>query len=192
MGSLKLAATLLLLGSPVLVSSALAQSAPTYGLGRTPSAEEIRARDINISATGEELPPGRGTPKEGEKVFTLQGCIVCHGPEGAGGVGPKLKSSTSQDLPIWRRERILPLRSPFATTVWDYINRGMPLGREGTLKPDEVYALTAYLLFLNKVIPEDTVLDEKSLPKVKMPIGEGWARLPDWKPNTPRFTGYPY
>ena len=116
MGSLKLAAILLLLGGPITVSAALAQSAPTYGLGRTPSAEEIRARDINISATGEELPPGRGTPKEGEKVFTLQGCIVCHGPEGAGGVGPKLKSSTSQDLPIWRRERILPLRSPYATT----------------------------------------------------------------------------
>jgi S-disulfanyl-L-cysteine oxidoreductase SoxD len=193
MGSpLKLAATLLLLGSPVLASYALAQSAPTYGLGRSPSAEEIRARDINISETGEELPPGRGTPKEGAQVFTLQGCIVCHGEEGVGGVGPALKSKTSQDLPIWKRERILPLRSPFATTVWDYINRGMPLGREGTLKPDEVYALTAYLLFVNKVIPEDTVLDEKSLPKVKMPIGDGYAKLPDWAPRTPRLKGYPY
>src|SRR5207248_9298586 len=67
-------------------------------------------------STGEELPPGRGTPKEGAKVFTLQGCIVCHGEEGVGGLGPALKSKTSQDLPIWRRERILPLRSPFATT----------------------------------------------------------------------------
>ena len=192
MGSLKLAAILLLLGSPVLVSSALAQSAPTYGLGRTPSAEEIRARDINIGAAGEELPPGRGTPKEGAKVFMLQGCVVCHGEEGAGGLGPTLKSKTSQDLPIWKRERILPLRAPFATTVWDYIHRGMPLGREGTLTPDEVYALTAYLLFLNKVIPEDTVLDEKSLPKVKMPIGDGYAKLPDWAPRTPRLKGYPY
>src|SRR5215468_4512747 len=193
MGSLKLAAILLLLGSPVLVSSALAQSAPTYGLGRTPSAEEIRARDINIGPTGDELPPGRGTPKEGEKVFTLQGCIVCHGPEGAGGgPAPALKSKTSQDLPIWKRERILPLRAPFATTVWDYIHRGMPLGREGTLTPDEVYALTAYLLFVNKVIPEDTVLDEKSLPMVKMPIGDHYARLPDWKPGTRRLEGYPY
>ena len=79
MGSRKLAAILLLLGCPVLGSPALAQSAPTYGLGRSPSAEEIRARDINIGETGEELPPGRGTPKEGAKVFTLQGCIVCHG-----------------------------------------------------------------------------------------------------------------
>ena len=192
MGSLRLAAIVLLLGSPVLVSPALAQSAPTYGLGRTPSAEEIRARDINIGSTGEELPPGRGTPKEGEKVFTLQGCIVCHGPEGVGGVGPALKSKTSTDLPIWRRERILPLRSPFATTVWDYIRRGMPAMNEGTLTANEVYSLTAYLLFLNKVIAEDEVLDKQSLPKVKMPIGEGYARLPDWKPNTPRFTGYPY
>jgi len=192
MGSLKLAALLLLLGSPVLVSPALAQSAGTYGLGRTPSAEEIRARDINISATGEELPPGRGTPKEGEKVFTLQGCIVCHGAEGVGGLGPALKSKTSEDLPIWKRERMLPLRAPFATTVWDYIHRGMPLGREGTLTPDEVYALTAYLLFLNKVIPEDTVLDEKSLPNVKMPIGDHYARLPAWKHGTPRLQGYPY
>src|SRR5499427_1338479 len=121
MGSPRLAAILLLLGSLVLVSPALAQSAPTYGLGRTPSAEEIRARDINIGPTGEELPPGHGNPKEGAKVFELQGCIVCHGGEGVGGVGPALKSKTSQDLPIWRRERILPLRSPYATTVWDYI-----------------------------------------------------------------------
>jgi S-disulfanyl-L-cysteine oxidoreductase SoxD len=189
---LKLAATLLLLGSPFLVSPALAQSQPTYGLGRVPSAEEVRSRDINISATGEELPPGRGTPKEGEKVFTFQGCIVCHGSEGEGGLGPRLKSKTSQDVPIWKRERILPLRAPFATTVWDYIHRGMPLGREGTLTPDEVYAVTAYLLFLNKIIPEDAVLDEKSLPKVKMPIGEGYARLPDWKPGTRRLEGYPY
>ena len=189
MGSLSLAAILLLLGSPVLVSSASAQ---TYGLGRSPSAEEIRARDINIGPTGEELPPGHGTPKEGAKVLELQGCIVCHGPEAVGGVGPRLNSNTSQDLPIWKRERILPLRAPFATTVWDYIHRGMPLGREGTLTPDEVYALTAYLLYLNKVIPEDTVLDEKSLPKVKMPIGDGYAKLPDWKPGTRRLEGYPY
>src|SRR3984885_5945601 len=192
MGSLKLAATLLLLGSPVLVSSAFAQSAPTYGLGRTPSAEEIRAKDIIIGAEGEELPPGRGTPKEGAKVFMLQGCVVCHGEEGVGGVGPALKSKTSQDLPIWKRERILPLRAPFATTVWDYINRGMPLGREGTLTPDEVYALTAYLLFLNDVIPEDQVLDRESLPKGKMPLGDQYASLPDWKPKTQRLKGYPY
>src|ERR1700754_2205517 len=115
MGSLRLAAFLLLLGSPLLVSPALAQSAPPYGLGHTPSAEEIRARDSNTGDTGEERPPGHGTPKEGAKVFELQGCIVCHGGEAVGGLGPRLNSKTSQDLPIWKRERILPLRAPFAT-----------------------------------------------------------------------------
>ena len=187
MGSLRFVTIVLLLGSP-----ALAQS-PTYGVGRTPTAEEIRALDISIGPTGEELPPGRGTAKEGAKVFQLQGCIVCHGPAGiGGGPAPALKSKTSQDVPMWKRERILPLRAPFATIVWDFIHRGMPLGNEGSLSADEAYALTAYLLFLNKVIPEDQVLDKESLPKVKMPIGDDYARLPDWKPGTPRLQGYPY
>jgi S-disulfanyl-L-cysteine oxidoreductase SoxD len=187
MGSLRLVAIALLLSSP-----AFAQS-PTYGVGRTPSADELRRLDISIGPRGEELPAGRGTAKEGAKVFELQGCIVCHGPEGAGGgPAPALKSKTSQDLPIWKRERIVALRAPFATIVWDYIRRGMPLGREGTLTADEVYALTAYLLFVNKVIPEDEVLDQQSLPKVKMPIGDQCGRLPDWKPGTRRLEGYPY
>jgi cytochrome c len=103
-----------------------------------------------------------------------------------------LKSKAGPEVPIWERERILPLRSPFATTVWDYINRGMPLGKEGTLTADEVYAITAYLLFINQVIPEGEVLDAQSLPKVKMPIGDDYASLPEWKPRTRRLQGYPY
>jgi S-disulfanyl-L-cysteine oxidoreductase SoxD len=190
MGSLRLVTIVLL---PIVLGSPAFAQSPTYGVGRTPSAAEIRALDISIGPTGEELPAGRGTAKEGAKVFELQGCIVCHGAEGiGGGPAPALKSKKAQDVPIWQRERILPLRAPFATTVWDYINRGMPLGREGTLTPDEVYALTAYLLFINKVIPEDEVLDKQSLPKVKMPIGDEYARLPDWKPGTRRLEGYPY
>src|SRR5499427_11082173 len=194
MDSLRLVTIVLLLGSPVLLGGpAFAQSSPTYGVGRTPTADEIRALDISIGPTGEELPLGRGTAKEGEKVFQLKGCIACHGKAGAGGgPAPALQSKQGQDVPIWERDRILPLRAPFATTVWDFINRGMPLGNEGTLKPDEVYALTAYLLFLNKVIPEDQVLDKESLPKVKMPIGDDYARLPVWKHGTPRLQGYPY
>ena len=192
MGSLRLVTIVLLTIVVLLGSPAFAQS-PTYGVGRTPTAAEIRALDISIGPTGEELPAGRGSAKEGAKVFELQGCIVCHGPEGkGGGPAPALKSKKAQDVPIWQRERILPLRAPFATTVWDYINRGMPLGREGTLTADEVYALTAYLLFLNQVILEDEVLDKQSLPKVKMPIGDHYGRLPDWKPGTPRLQGYPY
>ena len=76
--------------------------------------------------------------------------------------------------------------------VWDFIHRGMPLGNEGTLTPNEVYALTAYLLAVNKIIPEDQVLDQNNLAKVKMPIGNEWVRVPDWKPRPPRVPGFPY
>src|SRR5262245_24348857 len=84
MGSLRLVTILLLLGSP-----AFAQS-PTYGVGRTPTAEEIRRMDISIGPTGEELPPGRGTAKEGAQVFEQKGCIACHGPAGLGGDGARV------------------------------------------------------------------------------------------------------
>jgi S-disulfanyl-L-cysteine oxidoreductase SoxD len=190
MASLRLVAIVLplvLLGGP-----AFAQSSPTYGVGRTPTAEEVRRLDISISPTGDELPPGRGTAKEGAEVFEQAGCISCHGETGIGGPAPALRSKKSESLPIWERERILPLRAPFATIVWDFIHRGMPLGNEGSLTADETYALTAYLLVLNKVIPEDTVLDKDSLPKVKMPIGDDYARLPEWKHGTPRLKDYPY
>ena len=171
--------------------SALAQG-PTYGVGRTPTPEEIRALDISIGPTGEELPPGKGTAKEGAQVYRAKGCAGCHGAAGIGGTAPNLKSKDPKNPDVWARGRILPLRAPFATTVWDYINRGMPLNREGTLTADEVYALTAYLLYINDVIPEDETLDAQSLPKVKMPIGDKYASLPEWKPRTPRLKGYPY
>jgi cytochrome c len=180
----------LLLGS-LVGSPAIAQS-PTYGVGRTPTAEELRRMDISIGPTGEELPLGRGTAKEGELLFMQKGCIGCHGAEGKGGLAPALQSQQGPDVPVWKKERILPLRSPYATTVWDYINRGMPLGLEGTLAPDEVYALTAYLLFLNNVIPEDQVLDKQNLPNVRMPIGDEFGKPHEFKLNTPRLKGYPY
>ena len=186
MGLLRVLPFLFLMGVSVLAQSA------TYGVGRTPSAEEIRALDISIGPTGEELPPGRGSAKEGAEVYKAKGCAVCHGATGMGGPAPALKSKAGPEVPIWERERILPLRAPFATTVWDYINRGMPLGKEGTLTADEVYALTAFLLSINGVIPEAEVLDAQSLPKVKMPIGDDYASLPDWKPRTRRLRGYPY
>jgi len=186
MGSLKVLPFVLLMGV-----SALAQS-PTYGVGRTPSAEEVRAWDISIGPTGAELPPGRGTAKEGAKLYVSTGCAVCHGATGTGGAAPILKGKNDPGMTTWDRGRILPIRSPFATTVWDYINRAMPLGKEGTLTPDEVYSLTAFLLYINDVIPEDQVLDAQSLPKVKMPIGDEYASLPEWRPKTRRLRGYPY
>jgi cytochrome c len=169
----------------------LAQS-PKYGIGTTPSAEQLRAADISIGPTGTELPPGRGTVKEGAQLYRSRGCAGCHGATGMDGRAPALKSKAGPETELWRRGRILPLRAPHATIVWDYINRAMPLNREGTLTADEVYSLTAFLLNINGVIPEDQTIDQQSLPKVKMPIGDNYAALPDWKPKTPRLKGYPY
>src|SRR3954471_658713 len=182
----------LLLGS-LLAGSAFAQS-PTYGVGRTPSAEELRKMDISIGFSGEELPPGKGTAKEGAQLYMQKACVGCHGVTGIGGLAPILRSKmeNADTLPVWKKERILPLRAPSATIVWDFINRGMPVGLEGTLTPDEVYSLTAYLLFLNKVIPEDLVLDKQSLPKIKMPIGDEFGKPHQFKLNAPRLEGYPY
>src|SRR5207244_11213706 len=120
----------------------------TYGVGRRPTAEEIRALDISIGPTGEELPPGKGTAKEGAQVYRAKGCAGCHGAAGIGGTAPILKSKDPKNPDVWARGRILPVRSPFATTVWDYMNRAMPLNREGTLTADGVYALAAIRLFI--------------------------------------------
>ena len=175
----------------LLGNSVLAQG-PTFGLGRTPTPDEIRAKDISISRTGEELPPGHGTAKEGAQIYRTK-CQACHGADGAGGAAPVLKSKLGPETVTWERGRVLPVRAPYATLVWDYINRGMPLGREGTLTADEVYSLTAYLLFINQVIPEDQGLDRETLPKVKMPLGSNeYASLPEWKPKTRRLKDYPF
>ena len=128
--------------------------APTYGVGRTPTAEEIRAWDISISPTGTELPAGRGTATEGAQLYVQKGCAGCHGRTGSGGQGPTLirsdgtmKGSMPCLAPCVNDNNVMALHSPFPTVIWDYINRGMPLGKEGTLKPEEVYALTAFLLY---------------------------------------------
>jgi cytochrome c len=180
----------------VICQSAWAQS-PTYGLGKAPGAEEIRAWDIAISPTGKELPPGHGTAKEGAVVYVRKGCAGCHGAAGSGMHAPTLISRKEAHAqapclaPCVNDSNTMPVHSPFATTIWDYINRGMPLGKEGTLTPNEVYSLTALLLYRHDIIREDDVMDEQSLPKVKMPNREGAALPPEWKPRTPRLQGYP-
>jgi cytochrome c len=177
----------------LLFAGAAAAQAPVYGIGRTPTEEEIRAWDISISPTGEELPPGRGTAKEGALVYAQKACAACHGTKGTDGTAPRLvKLEKGPNADPWDLGRILPIRAPYATLIWDYINRGMPLGAEGTLTADEVYALTAYMLYINDLIPEDKVIDAQSLPKIEMPNRNAWAPLPDWKPGMPRLPGYPY
>jgi len=173
-----------------LCVAAWAQS-PTYGLGKTPTPEEIKAWDIAISPDGKELPPGNGSAKEGAPLYA-QKCAVCHGASGSGGRAPELIKPETPPAnqpaclsPCIRGANVMALHSPYATTIWDYINRGMPFGKEGSLAPNEVYAITAFLLSKNGVIPEDQVLNEKNLPQVKMPNANGYA-LPEWKHGMPR------
>ena len=193
MGSFKFVPILLLLASPAL--------AQTYGVGRAPSAAELAAADITVQPDGRGLPPGHGTAAEGAKLFVDKGCAGCHGDAAVGGItaAPNLKAPKGPEVSAWDRgagSNGIPVKAPYATIAWDFIRRGMPLGNEGSLTPDEVYSLTAYLFAINKIIPEDQVLNQDNLAKVKMPIGNEWAPVPgasrDWKPRMPRLAGYPY
>jgi len=142
-------------------SLALAQM-PTYNLGRPPAAHELGGTELAVSTRGDELPPGSGTARQGAAIYVAK-CQMCHGREGAG--GPYNRLVGGGRIPDF----------PFATTLWDFINRAMPrqlpdIGRRGpSLTPDEVYSLTAYLLFKNNVVKEDDALDRQTLPRVKMP-----------------------
>src|ERR1700722_13023597 len=115
--------------------AAWAQS-PTYGVGKTPTPEEIRAEDITISPDGKNLPPGKGTAKEGAAIYA-QKCAMCHGANGSGGLAPPLvksatplKSSTRCLESGMRPGDVMALDAPYAPILWDYINRGMPFRQE--------------------------------------------------------------
>ncbi|MGC2658058.1 MAG: hypothetical protein WA324_08765 [Bryobacteraceae bacterium] len=190
---------ILLVTAIIAVGPTAWTQSPTYGLGKTPSAEEIRSWDIAISPTGKELPQGHGTAGEGALLYVRKGCAGCHGATGSEGPAPTLisrkgahKASATPCLtPCVSDSNAMAVHSPFATVIWDYIHRGMPLGKEGTLRPNEVYALTAFLLYKNGVIKEDDVMDAESLPKVEMPNRNGFALPPPWKHGEPRLQGYP-
>jgi len=176
-----LAATIVLLTSV----TALAQG-PTYRLGTTPSAEEIKARDTAVSPRGKELPPGSGTVKQGATVYA-QKCQACHGPNGTGTTLHRGLIPLGNAKPV----KIQGSLVPYATTVWDFINRAMPSTKPGSLTPDEVYAATAFVLFLNGVIEENAVLDATTLPKVRMPNRDNFLAVEiDWKPGQRRPLGY--
>jgi mono/diheme cytochrome c family protein len=163
----------------LLVASAraLAQAPSFSNVGRAATKEEIRAWDIAVAPDGKGLPTGQGTAKEGATIFEAK-CAVCHGPSAEGGkIGPTLLGSKN-DIETFTTLR--PVRSigaywAFATTVWDYINRAMPRNQGGSLRPDEVYALTAFILSKNGIIRESDVLDSKTLPKIQMPNRNGFV-----------------
>ena len=161
-----------------------------YGVGKAPTADEIRAVDISIGPDGKELPPGQGSAKEGADIFARR-CAACHGATGAGGRAPALVTHPGSTTMVagvsMKPGEVMATHAPYATIIWDYINRGMPLYQEGSLKPEEVYALVAFLLYKNGVIQqEDQVLNAQTLTEVKMPNRNGFTP-PDWKAGKPRI-----
>ena len=150
-----------------------------YGLGRTPTEEEIRAWNIDVSPTGEGLPPGQGTVKQGGQVYAAK-CAACHGPTGSEGPKDRLvggQNTLKAEKPI----RTIGSYWPYATTLYDYIYRAMPFTAPQSLTPDETYAVIAWLLFQNQIIGENAVIDAHTLPKVQMPNRDGF--IPDPRPD---------
>ena len=131
-----------------------------YGVGRPATDEEIRAWNIDVSPTGEGLPPGQGTVKQGAQVYASK-CAACHGPTGVEGPKDKLvggRNTLTAAKPI----RTIGSYWPYATTLYDYIHRAMPFNAPQSLTSDDTYAVIAWLLFQNQIIAEDTVIDAQT------------------------------
>ena len=154
----------------VLSSAALAEGP---GIGRVATPDEIASWDISIGPDGAGLPPGRGTPKQGEMVYAEK-CVACHGEKGAGKPNDQLvggRGSLSGDqAPV----KTVGSFWPYATTLFDYVRRAMPLNAPKSLSDDEVYAVSAYLLQLNGIIGETDAMDAQTLPQVQMPNRDGF------------------
>ncbi len=152
------------------------------GLGVEATPDQIAGWDIAIRPDGSNLPPGRGSVKEGEELY-LQHCAVCHGDFGEGvDRWPALmggKGSLTTDAP----KRTVGSYWMAAPTVFDYIRRAMPYQAPQSLTNDEYYAITAYVLYLNELIPEDAEMDAKTLAAVRMPNRDGF--IFEERPDTP-------
>lgn len=136
----------------------------SFGFGKKASDEKIRAWDIDVRPDGKGLPAGKGTVQTGKAIYAVK-CISCHGPAGEGGSGGRLlgiKGDTTKAKAIgnyW----------PYSSTLFDYIRRAMPFNAPGSLNDEEVYSLSAYLLYINKLIDSAAVMNRATLPRVKMP-----------------------
>jgi mono/diheme cytochrome c family protein len=149
------------------------KSPKQFGLGAP--AANVAAMDIDVSPNGAGLPAGSGTPEQGATVYA-KACASCHGPNGEGqGPYPKLVGGPRGDFNFasdFKIPRTIGNYWPYATTVFDYVRRAMPQLTPGSLTADETYAVTAYLLQRDGIIPAGTVLDAKSLPQIHMPARE--------------------
>jgi S-disulfanyl-L-cysteine oxidoreductase SoxD len=173
---------------PVLLFSVTFLSAaqtPRYNIGKPATADEIRKRETSVAPDGTGLPVGSGNVEEGRHIYKVL-CANCHGDKGQGvGEYPALVGGQHT---LKSKDPILTVGSywPYATTVWDYTRRAMPYQRPGTLTPNETYAVTAFILFMNGIVDQKMELYEKNLPKIKMPNREGFVSDP--RPDVPAKT----
>jgi cytochrome c len=161
----------MLTGSAVaLLFAAGAALAQASGLGKPLAESDIKQWDIAILPDGTNLPPGSGTPAQGAKIFA-QKCSACHGDAAKGGVAPYYPALVGGQPLTNGIDTVKTIANyyAYATTVFDYVRRAMPYNMPRSLTDDEVYALTAYILSLNKLIGDNDVMDAKTLPDVKMP-----------------------
>ena len=158
-----------------------AAHAQSPNLGAPISEADIKQWDIAILPDGTNLPPGRGTAAEGAKIYAEK-CVACHAEGGKGGASPGA-GPLAGGAPLTNgidTPKTIGNYYAYATTVFDYIRRAMPFNAPRSLNDNEVYALTAYILSLNKLIPEAEAMDAKTLPQVKMPNREGFV---NWEPR---------
>lgn len=168
-----------------LVGMAWAQK---YGTGRAATPAEIAARDYSVSARGAGLPAGGGTAKEGQALYEKH-CATCHGPEmkGDGEQGYPALAGGVGTLGSAKPVRTVGSYWPYAAGVFDYVRRAMPYDNPHSLKVDEYYAITAYVLFVNGIVKQDERLDAKTLPAVKMPNRDGFFPDPRVSGKSPKY-----
>lgn len=170
--------------SELLLATLLAVAAPAhaqvYGLGQSVTPRAIAAWDIDVSPDGQGLPKGSGSVAAGQAVYAAQ-CAACHGAKGEGKPADALVGGRGT-LATGKPVKTIGSFWPYATTVFDFIRRAMPYQAPQSLSADEVYAVTAYLLHLNGIVPADAALDATTLPQVRMPNREGFVT--DTRPDT--------
>ena len=160
-----------------------------FDFGQPATQEDITPVSIAIPADGKGLPAGRGGYEKGKQVYEMA-CAACHGPDLKGVAGlPDMPSGASLRLTGGRgtltlQKPIVTVESywPYATTLFDYIHRAMPYPTPGSLSTDETYAVTAYILSLNGIVPADGKVDKDSMPKIRMPNRDGFIPEPEFDP----------
>jgi cytochrome c len=169
-----------LIGAVALVVGAgtagYAQTRTSFGFGHPATDAEIAAWNIDIGRDGKGLPAGKGSVVQGRELFAAQ-CASCHGEKGEGGLGDRLVGGQGT-LATPKPVKTVGSFWPYAPTLFDYIRRAMPLNAPQSLSNDEVYAVSAYVLNLNGLVPETATLDAKSLAEIKMPNRDGFVQDP--------------